>query len=49
LDVSYVCFSSLQIFDLIEYISASRYGISSIEMEDLLSCTEEVLDDVYQW
>eukprot|EP00026_Physarum_polycephalum_P000281 Phypoly_transcript_00281.p1 GENE.Phypoly_transcript_00281~~Phypoly_transcript_00281.p1 ORF type:complete len:1777 (-),score=249.49 Phypoly_transcript_00281:112-5442(-) len=31
------------------YLMASKCGLSGIEMEDLLSCDEEVLSDVYQW
>eukprot|EP00026_Physarum_polycephalum_P000396 Phypoly_transcript_00397.p1 GENE.Phypoly_transcript_00397~~Phypoly_transcript_00397.p1 ORF type:complete len:1410 (+),score=214.43 Phypoly_transcript_00397:632-4231(+) len=30
-------------------ISAAKEGLSSKELEDILSCTEEILCDVYQW
>ncbi|EGD76045.1 hypothetical protein PTSG_00754 [Salpingoeca rosetta] len=31
------------------YLSASRGGLSDNEMEDLLSCNDTVLDEIYEW
>ena len=31
------------------YLSASRSGLSDNEMEDLLSCNDMVLDEIYEW
>eukprot|EP00026_Physarum_polycephalum_P000302 Phypoly_transcript_00302.p1 GENE.Phypoly_transcript_00302~~Phypoly_transcript_00302.p1 ORF type:complete len:1760 (+),score=298.94 Phypoly_transcript_00302:614-5281(+) len=31
------------------YLTASKYGLSSQNLEDILSCDDEVLNDVYQW
>eukprot|EP00026_Physarum_polycephalum_P000179 Phypoly_transcript_00179.p1 GENE.Phypoly_transcript_00179~~Phypoly_transcript_00179.p1 ORF type:complete len:1916 (+),score=293.82 Phypoly_transcript_00179:377-6124(+) len=33
----------------LSYLVESRYGLSNAEMEDVLSCDDEVLKDVYQW
>eukprot|EP00004_Rigifila_ramosa_P014105 TRINITY_DN3180_c0_g1_i6.p1 TRINITY_DN3180_c0_g1~~TRINITY_DN3180_c0_g1_i6.p1 ORF type:complete len:927 (-),score=255.74 TRINITY_DN3180_c0_g1_i6:35-2815(-) len=31
------------------YITLAKYGLSGSELEDVLSCDDDVLNDVYQW
>ena len=34
---------------ILAYITASKSGLTATEIEDLLSCDDEVLEDVYQY
>ncbi|ELU09567.1 hypothetical protein CAPTEDRAFT_227456 [Capitella teleta] len=42
-------FGNLFICAALGYLSISKGGLSEVELEDVLSCNDEVLDDVYQF
>ncbi len=31
------------------FCTIGQYGLSEVELEEILSCDEEVLNEVYQW
>ncbi len=33
----------------ITYITAAKDGLSRQELEDIMSCDEDILDDIFQW
>ena len=44
-----VVHGSILFYKGIAYLTAAKDGLSRQELEDVLSCDEDVLDDVFQW
>ena len=42
-------YGQLFVHHALSYITAAKYGLSLAELEDILSCDDEVLDDIFAW